>query len=619
MSRQFAPSLSSNSIDGEHALARPAPFALFDASLGDDSDWSRMLHELQDDIVCRKAEEIAACFQRIETCLADGYHVLGLFDYELGYALHRKLNPLLRTERPLFRALAFRRMERLKRAEIDAWLAEQLATTARPSGVADIHHAVTEGEYLQAIERIRRYIHNGDCYQINYTFRIGFDYFGEPLALYRSMRERQRVSYGAFIALPEQSILSFSPELFVRRAGNTLTAKPMKGTLRRGGDQVEDVFLRESLAEDEKNRAENIMIVDLLRNDLGRLARVGGVRVERLFDVESYRTLLQMTSTIKAETDRPLALREIFAALFPCGSVTGAPKVRCMEIIAEIEKTARGLYTGAIGFIEPNADFCFNVPIRTLVLDNQGQGSLGIGSGIVYDSRPRDEYTECLLKASFVTGLDPGFQLIESMLCDDRGYANLDLHLARLAASARYFGFVCDSDALLEALRRHRAGLLPGRSYKTRLLLAKGGKLELESSLLDPLQDPQFALVATAATDSRDVFLRHKSTVRELYNDQLTKAIDAGCFDALFFNERGELTEGARSNVFLKLDGIWYTPPLACGVLPGVMRQRLLADPSYGASERILRADDFARAEAIVLSNAVRGVVAVTLRQIKVD
>jgi len=574
-----------------------------------------MLYAPVEQIVCASTGEIPTCFQRIEECLAGGCHVLGLFDYELGYALHRKLNPLLLGHtRPLFRALAFKHSERLKRGEIDAWLTQRDPVATRRSGVANVRHGVTKDQYVRAIERIRHYIHDGDCYQINYTFPIGFDYFGEAFELYRSIRERQRVSYGAFIALETESILSFSPELFVRRTGNTLTVKPMKGTLRRGGDQLEDVFLRESLAEDEKNRAENIMIVDLLRNDLGRLARTGGVRVERLFDVESYRTLLQMTSTVTAEMDRHITLQEIFAALFPCGSITGAPKVRCMEIIAEMEKTPRGLYTGAIGFLEPNGDFCFNVPIRTLVLDNLGHGSFGIGSGIVYDSRPADEYAECLLKASFVTGLDPGFQLIESMLCDDRGYANLDLHLARLAASARYFGLAYATDAILETLRRHREGLLPGRSYKARLLLSKRGDVELESSLLDVAQGPQMVRIAKQSTHSQDLFLRHKTTNRELYSRELNAAIEAGGFDALFFNERGELTEGARSNVFLKLAGAWYTPPLECGVLPGVMRQRLLADPAYAASERILYADDLARAERILLTNAVRGAVAVMLK-----
>lgn len=609
MSAQLDQPISSPALGG-HCWTRQPPFALLDASLGDaDTDWSRLLHELHEEIVCRAPEEIPACFQRIEASLAQGCHVLGLFDYELGYALHRKLSALLPKGQPLFRALAFKCSERLNRAEIDAWLAEQAPALRRPSGVANVRHAVSEGEYLRAIERIRRYIRDGDCYQINYTFQVDFDYFGEPLELYRLIRERQRVRYGAFVALEDQSILSFSPELFVKRSGNTLTAKPMKGTLRRGDDQLEDVFLRESLAEDEKNRAENVMIVDLLRNDLGRLARIGGVHVDRLFEVESYRTLLQMTSTISAEIDRSVTLREIIAALFPCGSVTGAPKVRCMEIIAEMEATPRGLYTGAIGFVDPDGDFCFNVPIRTLMLDNAGHGSFGIGSGIVYDSRPKDEYEECLLKASFVTGLDPRFQLIESLLCDDSGFANLDLHCARLAASARYFGFGCDRNAIVLALQAHRAALARGQKYKTRLLLGKRGQIELESSPVGEEQIPRFVLVSSQVTDSQDVFLRHKTTVRKLYDSELARAVEAGCFDALFFNERGELTEGARSNVFLKLDGNWYTPPLECGLLPGVMRQKLLDDPAYAAAERVLHAEDLARADKIVLTNAVRGAV----------
>ena len=590
------------------------PFALLDASQGhDEVRWSRILHELHEEIVCREPEEIPACFRRIQACQAQGCHVLGLFNYEFSYGLHPRLAALLPPAHTMFRALAFKRHKELTHAEIDAWLAKHAPHTDSPSGIAAVRQSVTEQEYLRAVERIQRYISAGDCYQANYTFQVGFDYFGSPLQLYRRLRERQPVGFGAFIALEDEYVLSFSPELFVRRAGNKLTVKPMKGTMRRGIDPAEDAFLRESLPQDEKNRAEHIMIVDLLRNDLGRLAKIGSVRVDRLFEVEPYRTLLQMTSTISAEVANSVSLQEIFAALFPCGSVTGAPKIRCMEIIGETEKTPRGIYCGAIGFIEPTGDCCFNVPIRTLLLDDHGHGSFGIGGGIVHDSRPPDEYAECLLKGSFVTGVDPGFQLMESVLCDERGYSNLELHLARLGASANYFGFAYDESAITARLEEHRVALAHRAPRKTRLLLNKDGEIELESG--PPLTDQcsRRVLVSRHRTNSADVLLRHKTSARKLYDRALGLAVEAGCFDALFFNERGELTEGARSNVFVRLDGAWYTPPLSCGLLPGVMRHRLLADPACAVAQRVLYAHDLARAERIWLTNAVRGVVDVSV------
>ncbi len=562
-------------------------FALLDASFeGATHNWSRLLEGIEQDIVCTSADSIAASFDAIEQCLARGWHVLGLFNYEFGHALQPRLNPLLESGQVQFRALAFRRCTTLDSVQVEAWLAHRCATLSQPAGIANLRRGVTEQEYLAAIARIRAYLRDGDCYQVNYTFQLWFDYFGAPLALYRRIRERQPVGYGAFIEHDGQSILSFSPELFLRRSGDTLTAKPMKGTSRRGGDEREDRLLAQALAEDAKSRAENLMIVDLLRNDLGRVARSGSVRVQRLFDVERYRTLLQMTSTISAQIDPAITPRQIFAALFPCGSVTGAPKLRCMQIIDEIETAPRGLYTGALGWFEPDGDFCFNVAIRTLLLDQDRRGSLGIGSGIVFDSSAADEFAECLLKASFVTGLDPGFDLIESLRLDGNGYANLDLHLERLANSARYFGFACDLGAVREALRRHCDGLCTGGARKVRLLLSKDGAIAVDSAAIEntAANATQPVWISEARTDSRDPLLRHKTTARQLYERELATALKAGCFDALFFNERSELTEGARSNVFLQLGGAWFTPPLSSGVGKGT--GAVCVRPRAGAGNR---------------------------------
>ncbi|MDQ2917753.1 MAG: aminodeoxychorismate synthase component I [Pseudomonadota bacterium] len=585
-------------------------FALLDASNGQDpGGWTRLLDELEEDILCRVPGEIATCLQRIDACRAHGLHVVGLFNYELGYALHPRLAGLASGCGNLFRALAFRRRANLDAVEVEHWLKEQTSSIADPCGVAGVRHAVPEARYRQLVRRIQDYIAAGDCYQVNLTFGLDFDVFGDPLALYRRLRERQKVGYGAFIALDDGHILSFSPELFVRRADATLITKPMKGTMHRGGTPPADDALRDALFRDEKNRAEHVMIVDLLRNDLGRLARIGGVRVDRLFEIEDYATLFQMTSTIRGEIDESVTLGRVLDALFPCGSVTGAPKLRAMEIIAETESRPRGLYCGAIGALESNGDFCFNVPIRTLVLDGKGQGTMGIGSAIVFDSRAVDEYAECNLKAKFLTGLHPGFRLIETMRCEANGFESLELHLARLTASASYFGFSIDCAALRIELDRLRASGVGPMPWKVRVLLSKDGEFVLERLALVDGSARDRLILATRRTDSRDILLRHKTTARALYDEEFARARRAGYCDVLFCNQRGEVTEASRGNVFVRLDGDWFTPPLSCGLLPGVMRGRVLCDPRYSARERTIRLEDLPRAQRMVLTNSVRGIL----------
>ncbi len=361
------------------------------------------------------------------------------------------------------------------------------------------------------------------------------------------------------------------------------------------------------------------MIVDLIRNDLGRLAPPGGVRVERLFEIEPYPTVLQMTSTITAAVPGR-TLPEVFRALFPCGSVTGAPKIRAMEIIAELEREPRGLYCGALGYVVPDGDFLFNVPIRTLVLDDDGRGRLGIGSGVVFDSEPAAEFAECRLKARFLTGLPAQFRLIESLRLDpEHGdfYPLLDRHLRRLEGSARFFGFSWHGEAVRSRLLAHARTLGATCPHKTRLLLAQDGEASIASEPLPAVSEQAVSeeavmkvVLAQTHTDSRDLFLYHKTTVRSIYDAELARiATVEGCFDALFCNERGELTEGARSNLFLSLDGRLCTPPVAAGLLDGVMRRRLLDEGR--AVERTLHLGDLRRADAIFLSNAVRGLMRV--------
>jgi para-aminobenzoate synthetase/4-amino-4-deoxychorismate lyase len=372
-----------------------------------------------------------------------------------------------------------------------------------------------------------------------------------------------------------------------------------------------------ALAADPKNRAENLMIVDLLRNDIGRVAATGSVEVPRLFEVTRFGSVLQMTSTVQARLREGATLHDIFAALYPCGSITGAPKKRTMEIIAELEPEARGIYTGAIGWFAPDGDFCLNVPIRTLTLQTPAngirQGVMGVGAGIVYDSEPHDEFAECRLKARFLTGLTNDFELFETMHATrEAGARHLERHLQRLSASAQYFGFAWDEAAARAYIALACQALPSGQPHRLRLAMNGAGAFAVQTGVLAPMQEPVRVLLAGGPSDSSDLFLRHKSTIRERY-DAAWKAADAqGAFDQLFFNERGELTEGGRSNVFIRMGSLWITPPLSSGILPGVMRAVLLE--AWGAQERAVTRDMLLAAEEIVVCNSLRGAMRASLQ-----
>lgn len=596
-----------------------APFALFDDSLTPPAEARcLLLADFERSIECRGPDEIHGAFARIEEALAAGRHLAIEAHYELGYWLEPKLLGLAYpSAQPLLAAHVFRRAAPLDGVQVAQLLEEHIAALGargRICGVADLRPAMDEAHYLAAVAHILDYIRAGDCYQVNFTFPLRLRHYGSPLALYARLRRAQPVRHGALLHLPARDLLSLSPELFVARRGGRLTARPMKGTAPRHADPGADEEQRRRLAESDKERAENVMIVDLVRNDLGRLARTGSVRVERLFEVEAYPSVWQMTSTVSAEAP-DAGLEDVFRALFPCGSVTGAPKFRAMQIAAELECRPRGLYTGALGHAAPNGDFSLNVPIRTLVLERDGSGSLGVGSGIVADSRPAAELAECRLKAAFLTGIEADFRLIETLLLDTadaRLYPLLDEHLRRLAASARYFGFACDPQAVRAALVAHGRPLAPGR-HRVRLLLDKAGAAHVTSAPLPARDDVELSVVLARRTaDSRDLFRYHKTTVRHDYEAELAE-LPAGVFDALFCNERGELCEGGRSNLYLSLGGVLHTPPESAGLLNGVMRRRLLRAQPVPIVERTLYPDDLARAEGVYISNALRGLRRVRL------
>lgn len=621
--------------DASHPDCAASCFVLLDDHRASSEDRrSRLYQGYLGKLSCSRSADLPQLFDRLDQALSEGQYAVALFCYELGSEMAgvaqcpAELGGAPDGGPALAEVLLFENFQRLSSSEVETWLLKQpdvqSQTDETPAGVANVSASVDEAEFAAALARIHAYIEAGDAYQVNYTYRLRFDAFGSPFCLYSRLRHRQPAPYGALISLPDgRTVLSLSPELFVRRQNGMLTAMPMKGTAPSGGDPDEVEENIRALAADPKNRAENLMIVDLLRNDLGRIARTGSVRTPKLFEVTRYGSVLQMTSTVQAEARPDRGLADLFGALYPCGSITGAPKLRSMQIIAGLESSPRGLYTGAIACFDPPAagspsgDFAMSVPIRTLVLqapaqDGVRRGEMGVGAGIVFDSRTGEEYAECRLKADFLTGLGHDFILFETMYASRAaGCRHLERHLQRLASSARYFGFAGATGQWRQRVHDACLELSSDGPYRLRLTLNQDGVCSLRSAPLTPLNGPVSVILAASPGMSANLFLRHKSSVRARYDAAWREAEIRGAFDMLFCNAQGELTEGGRSNIFLRIEGRWYTPPLEAGVLPGVMRAVLLDDPAWQASEKRLMPKDLHAAEKVILCNALRGVIEV--------
>lgn len=462
---------------------------------------------------------------------------------------------------------------------------------------------VSRHEYNRAIQKIKKYIHNGDTYQVNYTLRLRSAFFGDPWHLFLAMVRAQPSGYSAFINTERWAVCSASPELFFRFEDGRLICKPMKGTVRRGRTNPEDASLAQWLLQSEKNRAENLMIVDMIRNDLGRVAEIGSVRVPTLFEIERHPTLWQMTSTVTANCNRPLG--EILAALFPCASITGAPKIRTMEIISELEPDPRRLYTGSIGYMAPNRFAQFNVAIRTAIVDKvSGQAEYGVGGGIVNDSIAEEEYSEVLLKARVFTEQPREFSLLETILwTPEEGYFLLEYHLNRLADSARYFDFPDKTESIRKRLQ-DLASSYDGMPQKVRVLLSRDGNKEIQFAPINiPEGIPSIKVkLARGPVKSSDVFLYHKTTSRKVYEEALSGCSD--CDDVLLWNERNELTESSVANLVVELNGELITPPLESGLLSGTFRQWLLEKGKI--HEQTIHLDELSRCTQIFLVNSVR-------------
>lgn len=564
------------------------------------------------EVRCDNPQDFDRMALEVERLRSAGKHVAGFVSYEAGYLTENTLARLLPEDRdvPLIWMGVFDRVEE----EIFAPQAAGANTFHQSVTIETLNAELDREAYGEAIDQTLDYIRAGDIYQANFTYRSSLRWSGDPLDLFAALTATQPVPYAAYIDTGQEVILSLSPELFFDVSAGTIRARPMKGTARRGRTTAEDCRLAEALARDPKERAENLMILDLMRNDLSRLSEPGSVNVPERFTVERYRTVHQMTSSVEARLKDTADFPALLKALFPCGSVTGAPKVRAMEIIAELEHSPRGVYTGAIGHLAPNGDAAFNVAIRTLTLKPSGtsgtdwQGSVGVGGGIVYDSTSEREYDECQVKLAFLdTPAREPIQLIETMKAEAGSIWLLGEHLARLADSARYFDFPCDTGHIKDALRARVVTLGPG-SWRLRLLLGTDGSFDITDAALTPPRYPLQFTVAADPVSSRDIFLYHKTTHRTFLDETLaTENTRIGADEVLFLNERGELTEGSRSNLFLRMGDSLLTPPLESGCLPGTLRAHLLADPETQVIEQVLTLSDLAAADAVLFGNSVRG------------
>jgi para-aminobenzoate synthetase/4-amino-4-deoxychorismate lyase len=542
---------------------------------------------------------VRTALQVIDDACAAGLWVAGYIGYDAGFALDRPMVGRHRSAAPLLWLGVYR----------DVWKG-----TARPelpdggSGddVGSAYLNLSKPDYVAAIARTKEYIEAGDVYQANLTAKLRFANRGTAADLFARLARNHPVGHSAFVNAGDFQVASLSPELFLRRVGDLVWTRPMKGTMARGSSADEDDLAAAALSSDPKNRAENLMIVDLMRNDLGRVCRPGSIQVPKLFQVERYRSVLQMTSDVVGELKPGVTHSDLLRATFPPGSVTGAPKLRAMEIIDELEAESRGPYCGCIGFFAPAGGCLLNVAIRTIV-QRGSECEMGVGGGIVADSDAESEWLEVLLKGSFLKARERPFGLFETMRFDgDSGFLWLQEHLGRLSGSCGEFGIEFDGAALRSRLDAEAGIDREGGSWRVRVTVSHLGLVDVGWERLESWPDrPLRVVLCNAKVDSTNGRLNHKTTDRRLYDSALKKARSLGFDEVVFRNERDEVTEGAITNVFALVDGDWITPPVDCGLLPGVWRRHRL--DACGEFERPLRLNDIARAKRVVIGNSVRG------------
>jgi len=537
--------------------------------------------------------EVLPLLAEVDSAWRAGWHAMGFLAYEAAPAC----DAALAAHPPISLPLAWFGLCRCPE------IADTLPVAPAPPNLS-WSPSISAEDYFATANRIREYIAQGDTYQVNFTFRLRASCAYDPWPFFLHLCRNQPTDFNAYLDLGEHVICSASPELFFRLDGSSIECRPMKGTARRGRWSEEDEEMARWLQNSSKDQAENAMIVDMVRNDLGRIAAIGSVEVRDLFAVERLPTVWQMTSAVHAKT--AAALPEIMKALFPCASVTGAPKVRTMQIIRELETAPRGIYCGCIGSLHPGRRASFAVAIRTAHFDrHRCAAEYGVGSGIVWDSTVEREYRECLDKALALTATQPAFCLLETILWKPGGgYFLLAMHMRRLLASAAYFGFAADEAAIRKSLAE-RAALFSPQRQRVRLLLAKDGAIAIESAPL-PCERPRRPwrlAMAAEPVDADNRFLYHKTTWRAMYEQARANRPESD--DVILWNRKGEITETTIANVVVRFGDRLFTPAIACGLLPGVFRQRLLQ--SGRVQEAVIGKEDLHQADALWLVNSVRG------------
>jgi len=539
--------------------------------------------------IAKTNDDVAAVLDIIEAASAKGKYAVGYVSFEAASAFDSALVHHPSGSLPLAAFAIFDQAEETSPGKMSEPLSEPL----------DLAPVIDESDFFESIRQIKAYLRSGDSYQVNFTHQLKGNTTASPPSIFSFLCRAQPSPYSAFIETDDYAICSVSPELFFEVDGASVRTEPMKGTRPRGRFPEEDAGFRSDLVGSEKDRAENLMIVDMVRNDLGKIAVAGSVCAEELFSIKRFPTVWQQVSSISAKTDASLG--ELFSALFPCASVTGAPKARAMGIIRELETEARGVYTGAIGLVKPGRRARFSVAIRTLTLDKHNDiANYGAGGGIVWDSDPDEEWQESLTKAKILSFDRQSFRLLETMLYEPvSGIFLLNQHLDRLEASAHYFGFDIDVDSI----RTRLCSLQLLRRTKLRLLLGSDGDYELEEHPLSEVKSMVMLKLASRPVNSHDIFLFHKTTCRDVY-DEARNDVDH-CDDVILWNEKNQLTETTIANLFLEIDGELLTPPVECGLLAGTYRRYMLENGRV--KEAVLRKSDLVNVSKIYVANSMRG------------
>ena len=539
-----------------------------------------------------KLEEVKEILAQAENSQKLGFYVVGYVSYEAGYSFYN-FEPMS-YDFPLVWFGVFEKPIFIEEAKLKE----------KPQYLFQLKSKMKERDYISNIFWIKKKLQEGEIYQLNFTFPVNLEFFGNIYEVYEYLRSKQDVIFGAYIKEKDREFLSFSPELFFSREKNKIFTKPMKGTISRGNNKKQDEKNLQILKNSGKDKSENLMITDLLRNDLGKIAKIGTVQVEELFEIETYETLFQMTSSISAVLEYK-DLLSVFSSLFPCGSITGAPKFRSMQLIQSLEKFPRKLYTGSLGVLKPNDTAVFNIAIRTIEI-SKNKAKVGLGGGITWESNHQAEYKEAILKGKFLLENLENFTLFESILFKNGIFYFLDFHLKRMSLSAQKLNISFHISECLDFLKSESLKKDFKQKYKVRLKLYNKGNFTAEFSLLEKQSETVKICLSPKKVFSEELSLYYKTSIRQIYDMELVKAQKNGYDEVIFENEKSEITEGSISNIFILQNGIYWTPPVSCGLLNGVYRQKLLKRKIF--KEKVFSWLDVVKAEKVFICNSVRGI-----------